>query len=195
MGECRPGCRHLLFPCRLAGMHTWVWGDYRAHRLPHHTARACRDPLIRTGQFEELWRARVDQGYTVQQGLAIPPRSLPTPRRAKGRLPRRKINPILRHFSYYAPQRYESWADPRRKYACTLNAIALTLADIAGDARQSSATRARAEQCLDAMTARDILEAGLAADFGEICMRSVPMAPLWGEGLPPESHLGVWLAS
>ena len=103
------------------------------------------------------------------------------------------VKHILRHFSY-APHRYESWADPRRKYACTLNAIALTLADIAGDARQTSATRARAEQSLDAMTARDILEAGLAADFGEICMRSVPVEPNWGEGLPPQSHLGVWLA-
>ena len=56
----------------------------------HMIRIACRDPLIRTGQFEELWRARVDQGYTVQRGLAIPPRSLPTPRRAKGRLPRRR---------------------------------------------------------------------------------------------------------
>ena len=77
---------------------------------------------------------------------------------------------IMRHLRY-APQRFESWADPRRKYACCLNAIALILADIASDTRLPAPQRERAEACLDAMTPQDILEAGIAADFGEISMR------------------------
>jgi len=76
----------------------------------------------------------------------------------------------MRHLSY-APHRFESWADPRRKYVCCLNAIALMLADIASDTRLPAAQRERAEACLDAMSPKDILEAGIAADFGEISMR------------------------
>ena len=165
----------------------------------HMIRIACRDPLIRTGRFEEQHRRLFQSEHALikdiqysevwQSRLEACQRLVVNADGCQGG----GVKHILRHFSY-APHRYESWADPRRKYACTLNAIALTLADIAGDARQTSATRARAEQSLDAMTARDILEAGLAADFGEICMRSVLVEPPWGEGLPPQSHLGVWFA-
>ena len=77
---------------------------------------------------------------------------------------------ILRHYAY-APQRFESWANPMRKYACTLNAVALLLADVAGDARQPKTRREMAQQCLDAMTPRDLWETGIVGDFGEIAMR------------------------
>ena len=77
---------------------------------------------------------------------------------------------ILRHFSH-APQRFESWADPLRKYACTLNAVALLLADVASDDRQPRAKRQMAQQCLDAMTPKDLWATGIVGDFGEISMR------------------------
>ena len=77
---------------------------------------------------------------------------------------------IMRHYAY-APQRFESWANPMRKYACTLNAVALLLADVAGDERQTKQRREMAQQCLDAMTPRDLWETGIVGDFGEIAMR------------------------
>ena len=146
-------------------------------RDPAHMIRiACKDPLVRTGRFEEqfkrlfldkhalikdiqysdLWQARLEEC----QKLVI---------RSDGSQGG-GVTHIMRHMSF-AAHRFDSWTDPRRKYACCLNAVALTLADVAGDSRQSAVARARAEKCLDAMTARDILETGIAGDFGEICMR------------------------
>ena len=146
-------------------------------RDPAHMIRiACKEPLIRTGRFErqhkrlfedrhalikdiqysDLWQARLEEC----QRLVV---------RTDGSQGG-GVKHIMRHLSY-APQRFESWADPRRKYACCLNAIALMLADIASDARLPTPQRERAEACLDAMTPQDILEAGIAADFGEISMR------------------------
>ena len=80
------------------------------------------------------------------------------------------VTHILRHLSF-APQRFESFAGPRRKYACCLNAIAMLLAHMANDSRQTREVRERAEKSLEAMTAQDILDAGLVGDFGEVCMR------------------------
>ena len=80
------------------------------------------------------------------------------------------VRHIMRHFGW-APHRWESFADPRRKFACCLNAIALLLADVAGDSRQDRSARERAEACLDAMTPRFILECGIAGDFSEECTR------------------------
>lgn len=80
---------------------------------------------------------------------------------------------VLRHFSF-APQRFESFCGPRVKYACLLNAICVLLAHIAGDPRQPKDVRSRAEASLDAMTAQDVLECGLAADFAEQCYRLPP---------------------
>ena len=147
-------------------------------RDPAHMIRiACSEPLCRTGRFEqqharlftsrhallkdvqfsECWRARLQacQELVVQQDGA------------QGG----NVQSILRHFSY-APHRFESFAGPRRQYACLLQAIFLCLAGVATDVRQSADTRKRAEACMDSMTPRDILECGLAGDFGEICMRS-----------------------
>lgn len=80
---------------------------------------------------------------------------------------------VLRHFSF-APQRFESFCGPRLKYACLLNACCILLANIADDLRQPKDVRMRAEASLDAMTAKDVLECGLAADFAEQCYRHRP---------------------
>ena len=52
-----------------------------------------------------------------------------------------------------------------------LNAIFLCLAGVANDVRQERAVRDRAVKAMESMTPRDIFEAGLAGDFGEICIR------------------------
>ena len=80
------------------------------------------------------------------------------------------VKHIMRHFSL-APHRFESWTDPRRKFACGIHATTLLLAEIAGDGRRELAQRRRAEDLLEAMTPQWLLEVGLSADFGEICMR------------------------
>ena len=77
---------------------------------------------------------------------------------------------IMQHFSF-APQRFESFAEPRRKYACCINTIAMLLAEIAGDQRHAREVRERATHSLESMTSQDILETGLAADFSEVCIR------------------------
>ena len=101
---------------------------------------------------------------------------------------------VMRHFSL-AMHRFESWTGPRRAYACCLHAVALLLADIAGDSRRPAAERRRAEECLDAMMPQDLLEVGLSCDFREICVRcsrNTPLYPLllllypFPPSLPPE---------
>ena len=81
------------------------------------------------------------------------------------------VKHIMRHFSF-APQRFESQADPRRRYVCKLNAIALVLADVAGDTRRKKDERDRAEARLEDMTPQYILETGLSADYTETGTRS-----------------------
>ena len=199
-------------------------------RDPAHMIRvATRDPLLRTGRFEEqhrrlftdkhalfkelqysdLWQARLQDCQRIVLGRPGP--SLDTDEvgdtaaatRGAGRdalaaTQGGGLRHVLRHFSH-APQRFESWADPMRKYACTLNAVALLLADVAGDERQPKEKRDMAEKCLNAMTPRDLWETGIVGDFGEISMRSVEcrqiatttsshcrrMATTW----PPYCHL------
>ena len=56
-------------------------------------------------------------------------------------------------------------------YVCHMLAIAMVLADIAGDARRKPEERSRAEASLQAMTPQHILEAGLSGDFAEVGIR------------------------
>jgi hypothetical protein len=155
-------------------------------RDPAHMVRiACALPLSRTGRFEEqhvrlftskhallkdvqyseCWRARL---HACQKLVVLK-------EGAQGG----NVQSILRHFSY-APHRFESFAGPRRQYACLLQAIFLCLGGIVSDIRQTAETRRRAEASMDSMTPRDILECGLAGDFGEVCIRfSRHSATLW----------------
>lgn len=156
-------------------------------RDPAHMIRiAARDPLLRTGRFEaqhkrlftdrhalfkelqysELWQARLQDCQRIVLGRPATDGDGNACAATQGG----DVRHILRHYSY-APQRFESWANPMRKYACTLNAVALLLADVAGDERQTKRQREMAQQCLDAMTPRDLWETGVVADFGEIAMR------------------------
>ena len=66
--------------------------------------------------------------------------------------------------------RFESFVTPRRRYVCLLPAIATVLASKAGDTRLPADVRTRCEDALDAMTGKDGFVAGLAGDFGEVCL-------------------------
>jgi hypothetical protein len=146
-------------------------------RDPAHMIRiACKEPLIRTGGFETQHKRLFEDRHALIKDIAFSDlwqARLEECQRLVVRTDGSQgggVKHIMRHLSY-APHRFESWADPRRKYVCCLNAIALMLADIASDTRLPAAQRERAEACLDAMSPKDILEAGIAADFGEISMR------------------------
>jgi len=147
-------------------------------RDPSHMIRiACKEPLVRTGRFEEqharLFTARhallkdIQFSDHLQARLEACQKVVLRQHGAQGG----GVKHVMRHFSL-AAQRFESWTGPRRAYACCLHAVALLLADIAGDSRRTPAERRRAETCLDAMKPQDLLEVGLSGDFGEICMRS-----------------------
>ena len=151
-------------------------------RDPAHMVRiACKEPLVRTGRFEaqhhRLFEDRnallkdIQFSELMQARLADSQAKVCRADGAQGG----GVQRIMRHFGY-APQRFESWADPRRKYVCCLNAIAIMLADLAGDERRQPQERERAQRALDAMTAKDIWEAGISADFGEVCMRPLGRA-------------------
>jgi hypothetical protein len=80
------------------------------------------------------------------------------------------LDKVMTHFNF-APHRFESFIEPRRKYACILVAVALLLADIAEDDREDNAKRQRAVAALNAMTPDDLLRTGLVGDYGEIGVR------------------------
>ena len=58
----------------------------------------------------------------------------------------------------------------RRRYVCLLCAIAHLLVLKAGDARQKTEIRSSAQAALDAMTPDDCFTAGVAGDYGEVCL-------------------------
>ena len=147
-------------------------------RDPAHFVRiACKEPLVRTGRFEQQHVNLFTGQHALLKDIQFSD-GLQTRLEACQKIVLRHrgqqgggVKHIMRHFGF-AAHRFESWTGPRRKYACCLHAVALLLADIAGDSRRQASERRRAEAAMEAMTARDMLEVGLAADFGEICMRS-----------------------
>jgi hypothetical protein len=142
-------------------------------RDPAHALRtAIKEPLCRTGRFQEQHKMLFEQRHALlkdiqysqvwQAKLEDCQRLVVLRDGAQGG----GVKHIMRHFAF-APHRFESFAAPRRKFACCINAIALLLADIAGDMRQERGARQRAEEMLSAFTARFIFEAGLSGDFSE----------------------------
>ena len=112
--------------------------------------------LLKALQHSRLWQARIQ---ACQNALVKFPSCS-----AGGSQP---IKHILRHLGY-AAHRFESVSGPRRLYVCLMLAIAMVLADIAGDTRRDAEERARAEKSLTAMTPQHIMEAGLSGDFAEV---------------------------
>ena len=148
-------------------------------RDPAHFIRiACKEPLVRTGRFEaqhaRLFTAKhallksVQFSDSLQARLEACQKMVVQSRGSQGG----GVRHIMRHFSF-AAHRFESWTGPRRKYACCVHAVALLLCEMAGDPRRNLSERRNAQAALEAMTPRDMLEVGLAADFGEVCMRFI----------------------
>ena len=146
-------------------------------RDPAHMIRiACKEPLVRTSGFEEQNERlfgkkngilkKIQFSDALQARLEACQRVVLLHRRTQGG----DVKQVMRHFSF-APHRFESWTGPRRKYICCMHAIALLLAEMAGDSRRLPSERALAEESLKSMTCQNLIEVGLAADFGEICMR------------------------
>ena len=146
------------------------------HRDPAHAIRlACQGPVQRTGTFEAQSRRLFTDKHAFFKDLQYSDLWQQRLQDCQRLVIHRRgsqigVKHIMRHFSF-APQRWESDADPRRKYICCLNAVALLLCHVASDARQTRATRDRAKDSLRAMTPRDIMETGLTGDFQEECIR------------------------
>ena len=80
------------------------------------------------------------------------------------------LKKCLRDMQHVQP-RFESLATPRRRYVCLLRPLALELAIKAGDARLETKIQKRAEHALKSMMeAKDVFAAGLAGDYGEVCV-------------------------
>ena len=149
---------------------------YIGRDAAHFVRIACRDPLLRTGRFEEQNQRlftnkdallkKISFSIDLQARLEACQRLVVGAKGSQGG----GVTTVLKHFCY-APHRFESWIEPRRRYACILHATALLLADLAGDTRRNLVDRKLAEQCLDAMTPQGLLETGFAADWGELCRR------------------------
>ena len=71
----------------------------------------------------------------------------------------------------YVQPRFESFVTPRRRYVTLVRAIAMVLAIKAGDARLDTKIQKRCEHALTSMMeAKDVFAAGLAGDYGEVCL-------------------------
>ena len=146
-------------------------------RDPAHFLRiACKDPLTRTGRFEAQYERLFTGTGALFKKIAFSD-SMKARLEACQHLVLQSqgeqgggVTNILRHLNFVQP-RFESWVEPRRRYACMLLAVILLLAEIAGDKRKNPADRKMAERCLDAMTPEELLEAGISGDWGEVCMR------------------------
>lgn len=144
-------------------------------RDPAHACRtACRDPLHLEDRFkEQLNRLFGRHGLVpdVQNSdqwrakLSACQNAVLTKQGAQGG----GVDRIMRHFSF-AKQRFDSFAAPLRRYCCAIHAVALLLAMVATDKRLPPETRSRASTSLEAMTEENLLAAGIAADYAEMCL-------------------------
>ena len=148
-------------------------------RDPAHMVRtSVSEPFTRTGRFEEqhlrLFSGKhaliknVQHSELLQARLQACQRDILAEHGSQGG----GVVSVLRHFSF-APHRWESFAAPRRAYACVLQAVFQCLGGIAGDWRIEKAKRDRAEKCMDAMSGAHAVEVGVAGDYSEACMRFI----------------------
>ena len=146
-------------------------------RDPSHVIRlTCRDPLhdgaLFSAQYERLFEGEhgvlkdIHFSSKLRDQLQAAQRELLESGRCLGG----DLRHALRHMSFAQP-RFESFVVPRRRYVCLLRALPQFLAIRAGDDRQLPKIRAAAEAALEAMTGSDCFTAGLAGDFGEVCLQ------------------------
>ena len=146
-------------------------------RDPAHIIRiSCRDPLHDADVFKEQYqRLFASKGAVLkdlqnshvwkEQFMACQRQILEEGGKFGG-----DLSKCLRDMQYIQP-RFESFVTPRRRYVCLVRPIAMLLAVKAGDARQLESVRKAADHALTSMSdARDIFAAGLAGDYGEVCL-------------------------
>lgn len=144
-------------------------------RDPAHVIRTtCRDPLhdaaLFSAQYERLFQGRhailkdIHNSKKLKEQLEAAQRELLAAGGLGGGLQH-----ALRHMCF-AQQRFESFVVPRRRYVCLIHAVALVLVLRAGDMRRDASERKSAQTTLDAMTGADCFVAGLAGDYGEVCL-------------------------
>ena len=80
------------------------------------------------------------------------------------------VSNILRKFSF-APHRWESTCDPKRRFIILLGPVLVLLAIKASDARLQAQDRRAAMAMLQQITPELVLTAGLSSDYAEECMR------------------------
>ena len=146
-------------------------------RDPAHMVRiATQEPLVRSARFEEQNIRLFTGRHALLKDIQYSEQTQARMQAAQERVLVEKgeqgggIKRVLRHFSV-AMHRWESFAGPRKMYVCLLNAIFMMLADIYNEDRYPKWKRMEALKCLEAMTARDILECGVAADYSDLCLR------------------------
>ena len=140
-------------------------------RDPAHMLRiAFRDPLEAVPRFQQQWQRLFKQDHAL-----IPDIMNSELWRAKLVACQRRIidncgaqgggmERVLRHMRF-AAQRFESYGRPLQRYCCLVRAIAMLLAHVAGDSRNTKVQRERAEAALQAMTPKELITAGITADY------------------------------
>jgi len=166
----------LLKTAHLLKIH-WMPNICIVVRGPCHIIRpSCKDPLEDADKFQEqnarLFGAKGSNAVLkdIQSSVQCQ-NQLETCQRhviAEGSAAE-DVQSLLRHLGFVEP-RWESFVAPRRRYVCLLRAIAHLLVLKAGDMRQKPEVRARAQAALDAMTPEDCFTAGVAGDYGEVCL-------------------------
>ena len=128
--------------------------DAEKFREQHDRLFGARHALLKDIQNSVQWQSQLEacERHVVAEGSAA-----------------EDVRTLLKHFGFVEP-RWESFVSPRRRYVCLLRAIAHLLVLKAGDERLKGKIRARAQAALDAMTPADCFIAGVAGDYGEVCL-------------------------
>jgi len=140
-------------------------------RDPSHTVRiAVRDPLHAVPRFEKQWEMLFNGRHALvpdimnsevwRSRLVACQRQVLRTERSQGG----GLETVLRHMSF-AKQRFDSHAEPLRKFCCLIRAIAMLLAQVAADPRNDFGMRQRADNILQSMTPSELFTAGITADY------------------------------
>ena len=147
----------------------------QARDIAHAVRIAFREPLLAETQFKLFWESLFDGEHALIKDIQYSDKLRAKLEACQRRVLRVKgaqggnLDRVLRHFSW-AKQRFESFAGPQRKVCCLIVAICILLASIAGDVREKSAKRERADALLEGMTPEFLVTAGLTADYTAECM-------------------------
>ena len=146
-------------------------------RDPAHILRTtCKDPLHDADEFAEQYIRLFEGRHALMKDIQYSSNWKDQLQACERELLRQHgtlgggLTVPVRDLSFAQP-RFESFVVPRRRYVCLLRPIAQLLATKAGDSRLSGQQRRSAQQSLEAMDGKDCFVAGLAGDYGEVCLK------------------------